>query len=158
MTRISVDSVRNFIIKITGTFLGVGYSPWAPGTLASAAGLALAWFLGSYFPLFLVFFLVLGFAASGPATRLFFSGDPQCFVMDEVCGMMISLIMIPRTVYCYLAGFILFRVFDIAKPWPISRIQKSKHPSAIMWDDVLAGIFANIILRVFLFYSHQIKP
>ena len=147
-------SFQNFFIKLTATFFGIGYSPWAPGTMGSLAGLFLAWFIDKSSIDYLLIFLVLGFLVCKSAVDFFSSGDPSCFVMDEVCGMMITVLFIPRTFYLYLAGFILFRIFDIAKPWPISRIQQSKSPWAIMWDDILAGIFANLLIRGYLFYFH----
>ena len=142
--------------KIVATFFGIGYSPWAPGTIGSLAGIGITWFAGPLTSIVLLIFLALGFAVCKPAAEAFKSADPSFFVMDEVCGVMIAAFLVPRTYIFYGAAFILFRIFDIAKPWPISLIQKSEEPAAIMWDDVLAGIFANVLIRVYLFFAHGV--
>ncbi len=142
----------NFV-KITATFFGIGYFPWGPGTMGSLAGILIAWFTGDFFWLPLLIFLVLGFAVCRPAIRVLNSGDPSSFVMDEVVGVMIAAASIPHTWQFYLAAFVLFRIFDIAKPWPISVIQKSKLPRAIMADDILAGLFANILIQGYLYFA-----
>ena len=141
---------RDRLVKITATFLGVGYAGRAPGTAGSFAGLALAWWSGPYSPAVLLVFLALGFLVCKPAARVFSSNDPRCFVMDEVCGMMIAVFLLPPKFFLYLAGFILFRLLDIFKPWPISVIQRSPHPWAIMGDDLLAGVMANLLLHGYL--------
>ena len=138
---------KDVLVKITATFFGAGYSPWAPGTMGSLAGIMIAWFVGPSAYLYLAVFAALGFLVCPASVRVFNSTDPSMFVMDEVCGVMIAALLVPRTIAFYAGAFILFRLFDIAKPWPISIIQKSKRPSAIMWDDVLAGVFANLVLR-----------
>ena len=141
----------DLFVKAVVTFLGTGYFPWAPGTMGSLAGILIAWFAGPFFFIYLLIFAVLGFAVSKPATRIFTSSDPSFFVIDEVVGAMISVILIPGSLVLYLTGFLLFRLLDVAKPWPIAIIQKMKHPWAIMGDDVLAGIFANLVLRALIF-------
>ena len=93
---------------------------------------------------------VIGLTISKPAAFLFKQSDPKEFVLDEVAGMMLSLLWLPRKIWVYIAAFVLFRVLDIFKPWPISLIQKSKHPSSIMSDDLAAGAFTNLILRLFV--------
>jgi phosphatidylglycerophosphatase A len=70
--------------------------------------------------------------------------------MDETCGMMLSLVWLPREVSIYIGAFILFRLLDIIKPWPICLIQQSKRPTSIVWDDLAAGVATNAILQVFV--------
>ena len=141
-------------VKLLATFFGAGYSRWAPGTVGSLAGIAMAWFAEPFiFYPALFIFLALGFLASGASIKIFKSDDPACFVMDEVCGAMIAVCLLPKTWPLYAMGFLLFRLFDITKPWPISLIQKSKHFSAIMLDDILAGVFAIVLLRVYLLFQ-----
>ena len=138
------------LVKLTATFFGIGLSGWAPGTMGSVAGVLIAWFAGPAAPALLLFFIALGFIIAKPATRVLNSGDPSSFVLDEVCGMMLALTLVPKDIYLFGAGFILFRFFDILKPWPISLIQKSKRPAAILWDDLAAGLFANVLIQLYL--------
>lgn len=136
------------LVKMIGTFFYVGHLPWAPGTWGSLAGLLIAWF--SPEPsrtLLLVFMCIAGFYACPRAVAAYQAKDPSVFVMDEVCGMMLGILWLPRSVWVALVGFLLFRFFDVVKPWPISWIQKKDHPSCILWDDLLAGAFTNAVLR-----------
>lgn len=141
------------LIKLLASFFFTGKLPWCPGTFGSLVGLGLAWGLDPLFAgWFLVVFCLLGFWISDPARRAFHSDDPKEFVLDEVCGMMLAVLWLPKTLGIYLAGFVLFRILDTLKPWPISLVQKSKNPLAIMGDDLLAGIGVNLILRVLTVY------
>ncbi|OGW80582.1 MAG: hypothetical protein A3C47_01000 [Omnitrophica bacterium RIFCSPHIGHO2_02_FULL_51_18] len=139
--------VRTFV-KVIATFFGVGFIPIVPATWASAVAVVLAWFLSGGLFYWFVAFSVAGLWACRPAVDVFQSKDPKPFVMDEVCGMMVSVLWLPKNVTVFLAAFFLFRVLDVWKPWPISRIQESKHPWSIMWDDLAAGLLANLILRI----------
>ena len=149
---LQVNWTRESLVKMIATFSGAGYSRWAPGTMGSLAGVAIAWFAEPFifYPALLIC-LALGFLASGASIKIFKSDDPACFVMDEVCGVMIAVCLVPKTWPLYAMGFLLFRFFDITKPWPISLIQKSKHFSSIMLDDILAGAFAFALLHGYLF-------
>jgi len=135
------------------SFFGVGYLPRCPGTWASAAAVVLAWFLGSTLIYWTVFFCIAGLWACVGAREAFGAEDPGAFVMDEVCGMMLAVLWLPRTLVLYAAAFVLFRLFDIWKPWPISKIQASKGSWSIMGDDLLAGVFANLLLSSVLAVS-----
>lgn len=140
----------NSLIATSG---GIGYLPLAPGTWASGA-LAVLWFIVCVkFPDFinwqvlLVACLIIG--------GVYFSGklitekekDPSYVVIDEVAGMAVTLLFIPPTWQNIVAGFILFRLFDILKPLGIKRMEKMKNGWGIMLDDVLAGIYSAIVLR-----------
>ncbi len=135
-------------VKTLASFFYVGYLPWAPGSFGSLAGLLIGWYFYGALPYLTVAFCLLGFVICKPATAVFLSPDPSAFVLDEVSGMMLSVLWLPKTPFVFLAGFILFRLLDILKPWPISRIQKSPNPSSIMWDDLAAGALANAILQL----------
>src|SRR3989338_4383444 len=126
-------------VKALASFFYVGYLPWAPGSFGSLAGLLIAWYFYGALPYLTIAFCLLGFILCKPATAVFSSKDPAPFVLDEVCGMMLGVLWLPKTPVVFLAGFILFRLFDILKPWPISRIQKNPNPSSIMLDDLAAG-------------------
>ncbi len=135
-------------VRTLASFFYVGYLPWAPGTFGSLAGLLIGWVFYGALPYLTIAFCVLGFVICKPATAVFLSHDPSAFVLDEVSGMMLSLLWLPKTPAVFLAGFILFRLLDILKPWPISRIQKSPNPLSIMWDDLAAGALVNVILQL----------
>jgi phosphatidylglycerophosphatase A len=140
------------LTRVVATFFGIGYLPLAPGTWASAAGAALCWYVfpEDQLPYWTLFFTAMGLWACLPSRVAFRSEDPKQFVMDEVCGVMISVLWIPMSAANYVSAFLLFRLFDVWKPWPISRLQASAHPWSIMGDDLLAGVFANLILQGFL--------
>ena len=145
--------IQKKLTQIVASFFGVGYLPLCPGTWASAAGVVLAWFLADMLVYWAVLCCLAGFWACRGARETFDSKDPGAFVMDEVCGMMLSVLWLPRTLVLYAAAFVLFRLLDIWKPWPISRIQASVRPWSIMGDDLLAGVFANLLLCSFIAVS-----
>lgn len=135
-----------------------GYFPFAPGTVGSAAGLlvyALVWWSGS--PVVEVG-LILGLFAAGvwagtTAERYFGGVDPGPIVMDEVVGMLITLAFIPNLEWSgLLAGFVLFRVFDVFKPYPAGRFEELHGGLGVMADDAMAAIYANLSLRFLLWF------
>ena len=133
-----------------------GYFPFAPGTVGSAAGLlfyALVWWLGS--PVFEAAFIVILFAVgvwAGTTAERYFGGvDPGPIVMDEVVGMLITLAFIPGLgISGAVAGFFLFRVFDVIKPFPAGRLEQLHGGLGVMADDAMAAVYANLSLRFLL--------
>jgi phosphatidylglycerophosphatase A len=132
-----------------------GYFPIAPGTAGSAAGLLvylLVWWAGS--PIVEVAAIALIFAAgtwaATHAERFFGGIDPGPVVIDEVLGMLITLAFIPAGWMAMLAGFFLFRVFDVIKPFPADRLEKFHGGFGIMADDAMAGVYANLALRALM--------
>jgi phosphatidylglycerophosphatase A len=130
-----------------------GYFPIAPGTVGSAAGLIvylLVWW--SHSPLVEAGLIAATFAAgtwaATHAERYFGGIDPGPVVIDEVLGMLVTLAFIPVGWSAALAGFVLFRVFDVIKPFPADRLEKFHGGFGIMADDLMAGIYANLVLRV----------
>jgi phosphatidylglycerophosphatase A len=129
-----------------------GYFPVAPGTAGSAAGLvvylAVRW-AGS--PLVEAAAIAVIFAAGAWAAthaERFFGGiDPGPVVIDEVAGMLITLAFVPVGWEAMLAGFLLFRVFDVIKPFPANRLEHLHGGFGIMADDAMAGVYANLALR-----------
>lgn len=141
-------SFMSFLIKMVATVLGVGYLPLAPGTWASALAVVFAWYSTGCPICWFLGFSAVGLWACAPARKVFGKEDPSQFVMDEVCGMLLSVLWLPRTVAVYGAAFLLFRLFDVWKPGPVRSVQNSPHPWSIMLDDLLAGVFANLVLQV----------
>ncbi len=135
-------------IKILATFFGLGYLPLVPGTWASLAALTLAWFFHETLIWQVVGFSLIGLLICKPAEDAFGSKDPGAFVLDEVAGMALSLLWLPKNLVLFVIAFILFRALDILKPGPIGKIQASRTPMSIMWDDLLAGVFVNVFLQI----------
>ena len=141
------------IVRVLASCFYAGFLP-APGAWGSAAGFLLAWTLPQYFWEMLVLLTALGYGMTFYAEQAFGSGDPGPFVMDEVCGMMLSVALLPRTFWVYAIAYVLFRILDVWKPYPISILQNMKHPFSIMHDDIAAGILANVLLRLGLQFYH----
>ena len=74
--------------------------------------------------------------------------DPSCVVIDEVCGMLLSLIFLPYNIKLVIIAFLIFRILDTLKPFPVGRLERMKGGPGIMLDDIAAGIYTNIILQV----------
>jgi len=141
------------VVVCLATGFYTGNIPKAPGTFGTLPGLFLCFFLDQM-PLAgsMALLLILIGAAIGIADRaekLFGEKDPGRIVIDEIVGMAVTLAAIPFTAYTATAGFLLFRVFDIAKPPPIRHIDRRLHGGlGIVLDDVIAGLFANLVLRL----------
>jgi phosphatidylglycerophosphatase A len=135
------------------TGLYVGLMPRAPGTWGSLFAL-LPWLLlkGLSLPVYLAVLLtvfVIGFFAAGSAEKIFDQADAGSIVIDEILGMFITLTMAPDHPVAWFLGFILFRIFDIWKPFPVSWFDRRIHGGiGIMMDDVAAGIYALICLQL----------
>jgi len=151
------DNAKNIPVKAGVVFsdpvhflafgFGSGLAPQAPGTFGSVVGVLLAYFMLALSPV--VYLAVTGvlFLAGvwicGASSRKLGVHDHGGIVWDEIVGIMITFIMIPSGWYWLLLGFLLFRVFDIIKPWPIKVLDQKVHGGfGIMIDDVLAGAFA----------------
>jgi len=129
-----------------------GYFPIAPGTIGSAAGLvvyALVWWTGSrvFEAVLIAALFTIGVWAGTIAERYFGGVDPGPIVMDEVVGMLITLAFIPVGWAAALAGFFLFRVFDVIKPYPAGRFEALHGGLGVMADDAMAAVYANLSLR-----------
>ncbi len=132
------------------TVFGAGYSPFAPGTAGSlvSGGLYLILKPGGFLPwILLALFLLLGFWGSY-AGRKRWGGDPSKVVIDEFAGCWISIMAVPPDwgAIGVLAAFVLFRIFDIFKPWPVSFFDRMNSAAGIMLDDVAAGIMAALVV------------
>jgi len=141
--------MRIKVLKAVSTVLGVGYMPIAPGTFGSLAGLI------AYFAVFRSLYahvalicasLIAGFIVCRRAKEIFGSEDPKEVVIDEFTGMLITYLFVPISPVNIALGFILFRLFDITKAYPARRLELVKGGAGIMLDDILAAVYANIIL------------
>lgn len=135
---------------LLSTWFGCGRLPKAPGTWGSLAALPLAWMVSALagpWGLLLTVGLVFGIGVWAAETHARHSGeaDPQAVVIDEVAGQCLTLVAAPLDPLGYLLGFALFRLFDIAKPWPVSWADREvKGGLGIMLDDILAGVYAGL--------------
>lgn len=131
----------------------IGYSPFAPGTMGSLLGVIICFFLPPTNPLlygivYISIFLTAIWAAS-IAKEHFAKKDPGQIVCDEIIGYMIAMFLIPFTFLNVIIVFLLFRFFDILKPFPIGAIDnKMDSGFGIVFDDVMAGIYANWTFRL----------
>jgi phosphatidylglycerophosphatase A len=129
-----------------------GYFPFAPGTVGSLAGLGfylLVWWTGSAFVevMMIAALFAAGVWAGTTAERYFGGVDPRPIVLDEVVGMLITLAFIPVGWSGALVGFLLFRLFDVIKPFPAGRLEQLHGGLGVMADDAMAAIYANVTLR-----------
>ena len=138
---------------VVATFGFVGFFPIAPGTAGSLAALALYLPLRPYaaHPLFLAVIAVVlgaGIWAASAVERQMERTDPGPVVIDEVLGMLITLAWLPLSWTGVAAGFFLFRLFDIVKPFPSRRLERLHGGTGIMLDDAMAGVYAHVALRL----------
>ncbi|MCE5195429.1 MAG: phosphatidylglycerophosphatase A [Nitrospiraceae bacterium] len=138
--------------KAAATGFFIGYIPYVPGTFGTAAGLILMVFISPVLQLHIflaVFLIIIGIFASGHAEKSFNEKDPQCIVIDELAGYVCSLIFLPLNWKYIISAFLLFRFFDIIKPFPIRQIElKLRGGLGIMADDIMAAAYTNIVLQI----------
>jgi phosphatidylglycerophosphatase A len=147
---------RTVLFLATGFF--VGTVPFAPGTFGSIIGLPVCFlisglniFLSVTCTLLFIFFAIWVAAAAGKILK---KEDPGEIVIDEIAGLIVTFVGLPFTLQTAIAGFILFRIFDILKPFPIRTIEKKvAGGSGVVLDDVMAGIYGNLILRLAIYIT-----
>ena len=145
--------IRKYTIKIISTFFYLGYLPVLPGTFGSIAGVFLFYLIkDSVFThiLLTLLFIILGLLTTTRAEKIFNKKDARCIVIDEISGMLLALLFIPYDITSIVIAFILFRILDALKPYPANRLQNMKGSIGIMGDDIVAGLYTNIILQVAL--------
>ncbi|MFH0826477.1 MAG: phosphatidylglycerophosphatase A [Candidatus Omnitrophota bacterium] len=146
-------SLPQKVILALSTFFGTGYLPLVPGTFGSLAGL-LIYFLVKDHPVFFLFStlacILVGFYVCGRAENILGKKDAKQIVIDEVSGMLVSLMYLPYDFRIVLIAFIIFRILDTFKPYPAHRFQAFKGGLGVMSDDLIAGIYTNLIIQVAL--------
>jgi phosphatidylglycerophosphatase A len=143
--------MRQFALLIS-TVGYLGYVPVAPGTVGSFVGLVLFFFLKSTGSIVVelgavVLLLVVGVWASTVAERYFDQVDPAPVVIDETVGMLITLALLPVNFLGAFIGFLVFRVLDVTKPFPVASLEKLPRGFGIMADDGMAAVYGNLIMR-----------
>jgi phosphatidylglycerophosphatase A len=141
------------------TFGYVGFFPVAPGTAGSAAGLAVyALLRAAHLPpaadiLPIVVFFVVGVWSGTHAEAYFGTTDPGPGVIDEVVGMLITVYLLPATWAIAIAGFLVFRLLDVIKPWPANAFERLHGGLGMMADDAMAAVYGNLLLRLLVWIA-----
>ena len=158
----SVPTAAPFWSTLIATFFGVGKMRPGPGSWGSAATVLLWWLLSRWIPpnwqaisagVLAAVVVVVGIPAATRVSRAAGLKDPQFVVIDEVAGQLITLIAVPITWKSLLAGFILFRGFDIVKPPPVRQLEQLPEGTGIVVDDVGAGLYALAVMQVLLHFG-----
>ena len=145
--------------KLIATFFGVGRLRPGPGTWGSLATVLLWWLLASHLPplarvpvilVLIVIVVAIGIPAATLEERGCSRTDPGHVVIDEVAGQLVTFIACPIVWQALLAGFILFRAFDIVKPPPVRMLEKLPGGIGIVVDDLGAGVYALVVLQLLL--------
>lgn len=151
---------------LVATFFGIGFLKPGPGTWGSLATVLLWATAVSIIPpssrlwatiTAAVVVTLIGIPAATQISRAFAVNDPQFVVIDEVAGQLVALIAVPLAWKTFLAGFILFRVFDMWKPFPIGRLERLPEGFGIVVDDLGAGLYALIVVHLLLHFGLLMK-
>jgi phosphatidylglycerophosphatase A len=129
-----------------------GRFPVAPGTAGTFIGVLLYLLLRDLGPLWYcavgTAVFAVGSRAAGRAETILGQKDSPSIVIDEIAGFLVAMFLVPFTWWTVAAGFVLFRAFDIVKPWPLKRIQDIPGGAGVMLDDLGAGVYTNVILQI----------
>ena len=147
----------NHFILFFATGFGVGYLPIAPGTLGALITIPIYYFLSAIqspvYEVTLIAFFFLSVWISEKAKIFFGKKDDPRIVIDEMMGFLITMLWVPKTALSIMVGFFLFRFFDIVKPPPIRVTERAKGGFGVVLDDVVAGIYSNIILHIISYFT-----
>ncbi len=141
------------IAKCLATFFYSGYFPVAPGTFGSFVAAVLAVYLSKNIFVYLAVLAaitLLGIVSSGEMEKMLGKKDPGCVVIDEAAGIMISFFLLPNDFKVLITAFFLFRAFDMFKIYPENKLEAMGGGFGIMMDDVVAGIYTNIVMHMAL--------
>lgn len=138
-------------VKFITSFFYLGHSPFMPGTVGSLGGL-IVYFLVRHIDVLyaftILFLFTLGMIFAGEAEKIYKRKDARMIVIDEACGMLLALFFVPTTLFSVILGFFIFRILDILKPPPARRVERLTGALGIMFDDIIAAIYTNIILQI----------
>ena len=144
------------LIMVIATGLGLGYLPKAPGTWGTLLAMAIHYLVDQLtlqgYISSIAIIIVLAVLTAGSAEKILDKPDPSIVVIDEVAGMLITMIAIPNHPAAWVMAFMLFRIFDIAKPFPVNFFDQRFHGGlGIVLDDLMAGIYALASLQLLWF-------
>ena len=146
---------RAILFLATGFFSGL--VPYAPGTVGTLVGLPICFVLSRLHVgpavVAVLLFVLFAIGVAAAAEKILKQKDPGKIVIDEIAGVLVTFIGLPFNLQTAALGFVIFRVFDILKPFPIRLLErKISGGSGIVFDDVLAGIYANLTLRLVIYF------
>jgi phosphatidylglycerophosphatase A len=145
------------LIKLLATGFGAGLAPVAPGTAGTLVGVLICLIFSPlhWLPrlLIVIFLLVLAIYIAERAEQVYRKKDDQRIVIDEIAGFQVTMLPVAITGLHLLVGFVLFRIFDILKPFPLRDLQKISGGLGIVLDDVAAGIYAGVLMLLLLFFG-----
>ena len=143
----------NILIRVIATGCFTGYVPRAPGTAGSALAILLVWGIAPTSTLPYVGMLIISISiavwVSGQAERQY-GYDGRQIVIDEIIGVFVTMAFLPLTPLSLGLGFVMFRIMDIVKPFPIKRLEQLPGGAGVVADDFLAGVYAHLLVRVML--------
>jgi len=150
--KVVLSTIKEKTIVFAATWGLIGFSPIAPGTMGSIAAIPLCLMISvmdaPWNMICLLTLISVSIWIAHGAEKVIGQRDPGLIVIDEVCGMAVALFALPFIPIFIIGGFVLFRVFDILKPFPIRWLDKNvKGGLGIILDDIIAGVFANLVLR-----------
>jgi len=138
-------------VKLIASFFYLGHSLFMPGTIGSLGGLmvyALVMNNDILYAFTILFLFVLGVIFAGEAEKIYKRKDAKMIVIDEACGMLLALFFVPISLFSIVLGFFLFRILDILKPPPAKRLEKLTGSLGVMFDDIVAALYTNLMLQV----------
>lgn len=146
--------MNNFLIKFLATSGFVGFAPYAPGTFGTLVGVFIYLLFLKItqsqfiFLFFSIIYFIVSIFVSNRAEKLYGLKDCQRIVCDETSGFFFSILFIPCTIRNIIFAFLIFRIFDVVKPYPIRKLQNIRGGLGIMLDDLLAAVYTNIVLNL----------
>lgn len=144
--------MKRLVAKAAGSVLGIGFIPFAPGTFGSLAAALVYLYLPAVTPLQWFIPLIVASSAigvwAGGVMEQEYGKDPSAVVIDELAGQWVALAALPASSLVVLLSFLCFRFYDIAKPGPVDKAQELPGGWGIMVDDLLAGLLANLTVRL----------
>jgi phosphatidylglycerophosphatase A len=154
-----MSKVSNAVILFIAEGAYSGKSPFAPGTAGTLVGVLLYWGLKNVSPYHYIaltcLLCIVGTWAAGRAEVLLAKRDSPSIVIDEIAGYLISMFMVPSVWRYIIAGFFLFRIFDVLKPWPLYDLQNVRGGIGVMLDDIGAGVYTNILLQIVIYFINR---
>lgn len=158
---VGTESSPHPFVRFIATGGYLGYAPFAPGSVGALGCVILLWFLlpeilprSAVTSLVLLGLSSLAFIAlavwASTRAELHFGHDASRIVVDEYVGMLVAVLLLPKTIVVYAVAFVLFRIFDILKPFPARRAESLPGGVGIVMDDVIAGIYANVLVQIML--------
>ena len=135
---------------LVATLFGVGYTPLCPGTASCVVAFVVFLLIKGEiaFLIFTIFIVIIAFISSARAEKLFGIKDCKLIVIDDFAGMLITFLFIPKRIEFLVTGFFLFRMLDMLKIPPADKIEQLPGASGVVGDDLVAGVYANLMLQL----------